>query len=194
MNRLLICCFVVAAVFTGRGVGEITRQRWTYTDQSAWGDSCTKRNRQTPINIVTKDTVLDASLDSGLVFSAEMGEVMADTTVSNEGYTCQFILPLHSCESSSNWNSNHPVILVKMSNNEGNQTHMMMSGLDLPAADFRFLQFHFHWGTATMPGSEHFINGKQMMAEVLMNKFHFTIRVIMIRVYSRSTSCSSATA
>ena len=55
-----------------------------------------------------------------------------------------------------------------MDNNEYDTSPLTIDGADLPIdpSDYTFLQFHFHWGTATTPGSEHLIDGHRFMAEV----------------------------
>ncbi|XP_075242259.1 uncharacterized protein LOC142337076 [Convolutriloba macropyga] len=117
---------------------------WTYDDQAAWGDLAPDCNgeRQSPIDIVTGNTQHDANLDNGFHFSKAFGENVANLKYRNNGHTLQ------------------------MDDTNFGASTLTLTGGDLPLSDYTFWQFHYHWGSADQPGSEHTLDGKRFDAEI----------------------------
>ncbi|XP_078081093.1 carbonic anhydrase 4-like isoform X2 [Mustelus asterias] len=118
---------------------------WCYnSEDAACGPSTWKvthakcgMKKQSPINIVTKKAKLDKSL----------------SPIKFEGYD--------DADTNKNWiirNNGHSV-QVALSGD------INIKGGDLPGT-YKAIQFHYHWGTASDPGSEHTIDGEQYPMEL----------------------------
>ncbi|XP_020369851.1 carbonic anhydrase 4-like [Rhincodon typus] len=95
------------------------------------------QNNQSPINILTKKAKLDRSL-APIIFKG-YDHVGTEPTwqISNNGHT----------------------VTVKING------HIAIEGGNLPNT-YKAVQFHYHWGTVSNPGSEHKIDGEQYPMEM----------------------------
>ncbi|XP_026993565.2 carbonic anhydrase 4-like [Tachysurus fulvidraco] len=95
-----------------------------------------KKNRQSPINIVTRKTKLDPNLTT-FVFRGY--QEAFDSLLENNGHSVKVSVPV---------------------------THLAnVSGGNL-GATYKAVQFHLHWGENGGPGSEHTIDGEQYPMEL----------------------------
>jgi len=135
-------CFALLAIALFHSVRGAS---WDYATVNEWNtlhpDFC-GGSEQSPIDIITEDTVYDAVLDLGHIFGEGMGDSMGNASFSNNGHTYQVDVPASL------------------------QPDLSMRGAGLSFSDYKLLQFHFHFGTINNPGSEHRINGHQYPAEV----------------------------
>lgn len=112
---------------------------WSYANQSAWQyleDSSCGGMRQSPINIVTADVQESEDLEA-LVFNSAWDDEV-DGSFSN---------------------TNHSVTFKPGGSTTG-ATIVNHRGT------YNFAQFHFHWGSSDLTGSEHLVNGEQYPAEL----------------------------
>ncbi|KAH3884995.1 carbonic anhydrase 2-like [Dreissena polymorpha] len=94
--------------------------------------------RQSPIDLQTRDVIVDQTYLSPLYFSGYDRVSNLDYTLENNGHTVQVGL---------------------------NDKTMMISGGGL-GATFVAEQFHFHWGAVDERGSEHSLNGRHFPMEM----------------------------
>eukprot|EP00057_Strongylocentrotus_purpuratus_P002927 XP_003725538.1 PREDICTED: putative carbonic anhydrase 3 [Strongylocentrotus purpuratus] len=130
----------------GPALAIITKNNWSYagagdTDQEFWKDidgSFCDGSSQSPINIVTKWT---REIERA-PFNLQSYDTTIDATVENNGHALE--------------------IEVSKMPGEG---HYDVTGGGL-SGTFRAVQFHFHFGSNSMQGSEHTIDGERYPAEM----------------------------
>ncbi|XP_030829861.1 carbonic anhydrase 2-like [Strongylocentrotus purpuratus] len=130
----------------GPALAVITIDNWSYagagdTDQEFWKDipgSFCGDSSQSPINIDTKKTS-----DIGLApFNLQSYDTTKPVTIENNGHALEVVL----------------------SNGAGEgQYDITGGGLN---GTFRAVQFHFHFGSNDMKGSEHTVDGKRYPADM----------------------------
>lgn len=99
--------------------------------------------KQSPINVVTSDVIVDTDRLRPIVFTGYDAVYNVNMTLENNGHTVQVDL---------------------------NEPFSIISGGGLPG-DFVAQQFHFHWGAVDTRGSEHHINDRHFPME--MHIVHF---------------------
>lgn len=117
---------------------------WSYENLSEWPKyfPCTKGSLQSPINIITQDTIPE--FYSSFLFSSKYN---ADEL---------FIL---------NYNGQQiTVTLPKCPTTEHNSSEFYFTGSNL-TGKYHFINFHLHWGQSNDHGSEHEIDGHRFPAE-----------------------------
>lgn len=109
----------------------------TCTGPAKWGGDCQTGMKQTPIDIISKNTTLKDDFDSFDLKNYDMTPNVKFTAVNN-GHS--FVISF-------------PEDVYNVSG----------GGLD---GVFTTVQFHAHWGSTNMKGSEHFLDGDKYAAEV----------------------------
>ena len=107
------------------------------TGPSKWGGDCQTGKSQTPIDIKSVDTTYKQDLGA---FTLTNYDATPDVnfTASNNGHSLTISFP---------------------------EDVYNVSGGGLTGV-YTTVQFHLHWGSTNMKGSEHFLDGKQYAAEV----------------------------
>jgi len=107
------------------------------TGPAKWGGDCQTGKAQTPIDIKSLQTIWKKSL--GIPALTNYNEMPSGKLrASNNGHSISISLP---------------------------DRVYNVSGIGLPEV-YTTAQFHLHWGSTNMKGSEHFLDGKQYAAEV----------------------------
>lgn len=107
------------------------------TGPSKWGGDCQTGKKQTPIDIESIKTTWKKDLGTPTLTNYnEMPNV--NFTATNNGHTLTISFP---------------------------EDVYNVSGIGLTGV-YTTVQFHLHWGSTNMKGSEHYLDGKQYAAEV----------------------------
>ncbi|GAA6073362.1 carbonic anhydrase 4-like [Tachysurus ichikawai] len=143
MREHILCLVLLASFWT-----TFTGADWCYQSQVTCDSVCNGpdtwyklhedcvKNRQSPINIVTRKTMLDPNL-TPLVFRGY--QEAFNSLLENNGHSVKVSVPV---------------------------THLAnVSGGNLETT-YKAVQFHLHWGKNGGPGSEHTIDGEQYPMEV----------------------------
>uniref|UniRef100_A0A8C4WWJ7 Carbonic anhydrase 4 n=1 Tax=Eptatretus burgeri TaxID=7764 RepID=A0A8C4WWJ7_EPTBU len=111
-------------------------------DVDHWGDQYPKckGKSQSPINIDTRSTKVNRSLDNFMFEGYD--EILSDVQMVYNGYTVQVLL-------------------------NGKSLTVNGGGLD---GEYIADQFHLHWGNRTAAGSEHQLNNTQLPMEVILSQ------------------------
>ncbi|OQV15616.1 putative Carbonic anhydrase 2 [Hypsibius exemplaris] len=106
-----------------------------------WSDFYPKCSgpRQSPIEIVSHSAMIDNTLEPLEFFSYDRQPVATNWTVTNNGHAIQF------------------------SGKFAHEPELRHGSL---GANYRFAQFHFHWGKSDARGSEHVVDGKRFPLEL----------------------------
>ena len=106
------------------------------TGPKKWGGDCQTGEAQTPIDIKSLQTTWKK--DFGSPTLTNYNEILSDFAVKNNGHSLTISFP---------------------------DDVYNVSGIGLTDV-YTTVQFHLHWGSTNMKGSEHFLDGKQYAAEV----------------------------
>ena len=141
---------------------------WDYdhhhTKQEDWTGTCRNGTRQSPINIITKQTTKIVLTGHSLVFNGYDKIVSAD--VLNNGHT----------------------VVLKFTNGPEKDIWIKDGGLSL--SKFEFAQAHFHWGDTDDQGSEHKINGQADPMEMHLVHWNLDVGKTMNEAVGKDTGIS----